>query len=571
MAHLKIIFADPQAAVIRSPKQILFCCGCRPQDIEMLSQVPLASDQLIERACVTAPEATILKLEIDKDIAHEMSVWRSINSKHEIFFSTRADGSVFVCDTMRNAIATTPPSERFECEDSVLDHLIFRRVPLQGSLLKGWHRTAPGERIRLHIDSGSVERKNFDKVTGNVTEMKPEDRLDQLDATLSEIMAPLKGDTRVASLFSGGVDSTLLYTYLTKDTPAISALPETLEPNEKIVLDQALSLLHLEPDFIPNSSADYLAKLESTIEVFGVPPELDQIAFYSDLYRREPVSFISGGVADSLFGSYPMTGWSGMLMVTLIRMGGVGLTRAGSRLAIGKIRERLVEKAEWAEEFRKGLNDLEGAAALEDTFTNFDVMNRLFGDDRIAARLEERLNGILALVELSAPKNNLFLQHMELMHWLGFIANGSALQERQHAFGHGKSLYLPFTDRRLMDFLSAVPVQDRYLSDSRQAKPWLKYLLARRLPGYPVYAQKGTTQYPMRNFFGKTGPLAKVWDKYDLPEPFRSGAEKTLRDEWSDLNWNVLGYAIWRDRVLKNGHLAITTNAQTHVYSLAAS
>ncbi len=557
-------------SVISSPRQMLFLSGGTNETLKQLSDSPISKPESIEDFCRSSPEVSIIQVLLAGTRPVEIYAWRPVNSKFEICYSVRPDGSVFVSDTMRNAIAMTPQNERSVSEDGMLDHLIFRRVPLGGSLLEGWRRVGPGEKVHIQTDSGSIKNSYFDRVTANVGSFRPDHRLELLDNVLAEIMSPLKRKEHFAALFSGGVDSTLLYTYLETGTPTISALPETLQTYEQDVLDETVALLGISPYFIPVGTSDYLEKLEAGIEEFGLPPELDQIAFYSDLYACPYQDFMSGSVADSLFGSYPMCGWSGLLMLALVQFGGIGLARFASNFAPNRQGDRLREKADWAEEFRFGLMHVDGATALEDSFTNYDLLHRLFGMDAVNNRLETRLNGILPLVEPSAPSQSLFYQHMELLHWIGYIAGGAALQERQQAFGRGKSLHVPFTDRRLMDFVSAIPVKDRYLAKDRQAKPWLKKLLARRLPGYPVTARKGTTQFPIDEFFASGGPLRNVWEKYTMPEPFLSAADADIRHSWSDLNWNVLGYAVWRDRVLQNPSLQLSPGTQFFCYDLDA-
>ncbi len=568
MPQVKFAFADPQIAVIESPQQVLFVSGGAEQDLEQLAAVSFASIDQIETICRSGPEVTIVQLLRDAGQPFELRAWRPVHSRFEVFYAIGDDGGITICDTMRNAIACTPIERRSVPREAMLDHLIFRRIPMGGSLVKGWCRIAPGEKIRIGIGERKAETANFDFVSGGIVNLPAQERLAQLDHIFDDIMRPLRNEQGLFSLFSGGVDSTLLYTYLDRTVPAVTAMPETLPPFEKETLDTAASLLGIDLQLLPHTSADFLSELESAIEDFGLPPELDQIAFYTQLYKTDAPSFVSGSVADSLFGVYPAEGWTGALMMAMIRFGGADLVRRLTPLAPVRYRAQLFEAAHQADEFRRGLFDLDGATALEDAFTNYRILNLAFGQDEIDARLRLRLDSILALVERAAPENDLYFQHLELIHWIGYIAGGVALQERQHAFAYGKTVFHPFSDRRLVDFITSVPVRDRYLAPNRHAKPWLKELILRRLPGYPAYCRKGTTQYPMPDFFAPKGPLATVWEKYELPDPLNGRARDEFHRSWSDLDWNALGFAIWRNRVLNNGALAITPHTKTYTYVL---
>ena len=568
MSQVKFFIADPEVKVVNTARQVVFVHGGQSADLAHLYDESISDPKALARLCQQGSETSVLQLILDNGRPLTLRAWRPIHSKFEIFFSHRPDGDVWVSDTVRNMIACTPPLERIVPEENKLDHLIFRRAPMNECFLKGWQRLGPGEWCEINLARQDVTVSRFDRLTSQIISIPEKERLDALDALFSEIMRPYDGQPGMASLFSGGVDSTLLYTYLTKQTPAVTAMPDSLMPHEKETLDVATNLLGISPDYLPVGSDDYLDQLEGAIEGFGLPPELDQITFYTNLFNLPYSSFMSGTPADSLLGSYPSDGWSGLFMMAMVRFGGIGLARAFAPLIPSRYKQRYCDMADWAEEFHYDLLHLDGTTALEDAFTDFGLLSRAFGKERVLERLQNRLDQLMPLVERSASQSSLYLQHMEMLHWMGYIAGGAALQERQYGLAFGKSVILPFTDRRLVDFTCAIPVEDRYLTETRQAKPWLKKLLAKRLPGYPVFARKGTTQYPMPDFFAKGGPLEHAWERYSLFSPLKETIEAEFRALWSDLNWNVLGYAIWQERVLDNKELALLPHTKTFTYAL---
>ena len=568
MAQVKFFLADPEVKVINSSRQVIFVHGGDSADLSPLYHEAVSTPQTLSQICQHGSETSIVQIVVEQGRPIILRAWHPVHSKYEIFFSVRSDGDIWISDTVRNLVACTPPSERSVPEEHMLDHLLFRRIPMNGCLLRGWRRLGPGEFCEIDLSSFDVKTSRFDQLTAQVTHMQPQERLEELDALFDDIMRPYDGRPGMASLFSGGIDSTLLYTYLSEETPAVTAMPDSLLPHEKETLDIATDLLGISPDYLPVASDDYLDQLEVAIEGFGLPPELDQITFYTNLFNLPHSSFLSGTPADSLLGSYPTDGWSGLFMMAMVKFGGIGLARALTPFVPSRHRRRYRDMADWAEEFHYDLLHLEGTTALEDAFTNFDLVFRAFGKDKVLERLQNRLDQLVPLVERSAPRGDRYLQHMELLHWMGFIAGGAALQERQYGLAFGKSVILPFTDRRLVDFACSIPVADRYLTETRQAKPWPKKLLAKRLPGYPVGARKGTTQYPMPDFFAKGGPLEHAWERYDIFSPLKETIENEIRTQWSDLNWNVLGYAIWQERVLDNTDLDLLPRTKTFTYAL---
>ena len=104
--------------------------------------------------------------------------------------------------------------------------------------------------------------------------------------------------------------------------------------------------------------------------------------------------------------------------------------------------------------------------------------------------------------------------------------------------------------------LQSIPADRRYVQGlsglgSLDAKYLLKRLLARRLPSYPTGRKKGSGALPLERYFDD-GPLADVFDRYEPPSVVPEEMLSDHVDSFGPVTWNLITYAVWRDRVLRN-------------------
>lgn len=84
-----------------------------------------------------------------------------------------------------------------------------------------------------------------------------------------------------------------------------------------------------------------------------------------------------------------------------------------------------------------------------------------------------------------------------------------------------------------------------------------KSLLAKRLPGYPVYTRKGGSDVPRTRFL-QEGPLKGLFLEEGLPRFWpeeHAGLLLHPRREASFLALNALGFVLWEKRVLEKTNL----------------
>ena len=111
----------------------------------------------------------------------------------------------------------------------------------------------------------------------------------------------------------------------------------------------------------------------------------------------------------------------------------------------------------------------------------------------------------------------------------------------------------------------SIPVGKRYLRRA-QGKYLLKHLLKRRLPSYPVNQPKGYMAVHFADYY-RSGPLSEVWQNYEVPELFQGEYRDRLLNHPSQVTWNAITLAIWKDKIARNAQLQAVDGSKTLSWS----
>ena len=128
------------------------------------------------------------------------------------------------------------------------------------------------------------------------------------------------------------------------------------------------------------------------------------------------------------------------------------------------------------------------------------------------------------------------------------------------AQGRGKMLHAPFAGKAVSKAPLSVPALLRYIKGLR-SKHVLKSLLGRRLPGYPIDTLKGGGGLPLERFV-LSGPLHRFLQRYSVPDFLANYDVDRLFQEPNWFTWNVITYAIWYKRVVRNPAVSPTPGVQ---------
>jgi len=141
---------------------------------------------------------------------------------------------------------------------------------------------------------------------------------------------------------------------------------------------------------------------------------------------------------------------------------------------------------------------------------------------------------------------------MHVGQWVDFFCEDTDTIWRQAGFARGREMYTPFAGKAVAELALGLPSPERYVHDG-EPKYVPKNLLGEWYPEYDRSKPKGNGNFPADRFLS-SGPLESIFDRYDVPE-FAPDIRGEIVDHSPGLAWNLAGYAVWRDRVLRSDDL----------------
>jgi asparagine synthetase B (glutamine-hydrolysing) len=498
--------------------------------------------------CVT------IRVFIEDGVPVRVEAARDVTTFDELYFRTLPGGGLVLGDHFAAVLATVPVAERSVPARAIADHLLFRTTPGTGTYVAGIERLGHGDRLDWRPGGGGplVRRDRTLSRSRGIDGQGA--RIDAVDEALGSAMGAVGRDDRHhVNMLSGGVDSTLLHSYLAPGTPSVSTATDSPEFGFEVEYARRASrLLGTHHQVVEVREADYLGRLEDTIETLGLPPQHLQTVLLDAAFQAPYDAFVTGQLADALFGlESSLLGWRAWAFRHALRTPVAPLAArasAGMRARIDRMQAARRELALPVEQ--PGSHAM--AYAL---YSDLEATRRTVGAEMIRDRLLDRLRYVRGRVDLPEADRGGLAGHLELGHWLDFYGDDTVSLWRQLAHGRGRSLHAPFTARAVAQCALDVPSPARYVRRGRM-KHLLKSLLARRVPGYPVHQAKGGSGLPFHRY-ARSGPLRDALRDYSVPE-FTDRAElDRLFDQPTWMTWNVITFAIWNERVLRRAEVRL--------------
>jgi asparagine synthetase B (glutamine-hydrolysing) len=506
-------------------------------------------DKTAEKICVDIGDAIVLKVDLEDGRAVQFTIWKGLTSGYEFFYTKRPSGDVIIADHFRNLLVQLPLADRTISEGAIADHFLFRTVPGTESHCQDVSRVALGECLEFNLNKGSICRHQFDRVDVESEKASSEDYVDWADTALKAVIEPLKSETEVASLFSGGVDSTLIHTYLGNSNPAVYVQSSsTAEGFEAQYATQAINLLGVRLECKKFDTSSFLDDLAGSIRRSALPPMFFNSTTYQAAWKTPYRKMVTGLHADILYGHGSVSTRLASPFASVI---GNLILRAASPILNMSPRLNAIQPA--AQKLRQHPLDPFGFAGQDSIRSDLGTVMRALGPDLVKARLERRLEYTLERTPQPSASLGRFYQHLELAHSVGSFCEDALMRMRHAASVYGTAVAGPFFSKSLLSAAARVPPQDRYLK-GLQGKYLLKQLLINRLPAYPVNQRKGQSTLPFEEFYA-TGPLSHVWERYEMPEWFREIGPDGKERLSQGVAQSAVAWAVWRNEVLRSPDL----------------
>ncbi len=477
---------------------------------------------LAKRLCSVYPEITGTLTPREATCAS--LAFRSLSSGFELFCLRDAEDRPVLTDFYRDAVSLLPRGERRLGLSGIADYLL--------SLCPIDHQTYVPAITR--VPNGALWEWPFGEaaptrlVVESLADLLGEEPHPSVEEALDRAMEPLRGNPGLALLFSGGVDSSLLASYLGPLTEALVALAPPAELwSEREIARQGAQLLGLSRTReIPFSDERFIENMTETVRHAGIPVPFPnyQGLFQESMFRTEHAAYCTGDMADSLFGYRDVESGHDEPDVW------------------EEMKDRLFPEGGLLRELGTMGLFSGGRAALE-----------LVGPDVVSGRLRDRH---AYLLDRTGNLNRLPPSFDLKAEWghIAFVLGQPYWRHhyRQQAIALGKSLLCPYAQRDILRAAWALPIGDRSPAGA-PLKLVLRNILKARVPGFPVNIPKGGNGVP-RTRYCTTGPLAEFFEERPIPSALSPEVLPILKNpvwETSGAILNLATLSVWEASCLK--------------------
>lgn len=565
MVHLRLSFAEPDLRRVDGTHGTWFISALRTAQLGRLvadaRSIEAISDEL---AAVTEDAVVVHVSPTDRDGTVE--AFRSVTSSRSLYYLTGSDGNLVITDHYRNALAQLDVAARTTSRRALADHLLFRSPIAPSTYVDRVRQLGRGVLLRWDGERADWSRTLVDRLSTEA-DCSPRAATDRIDDALSELVdATTTGETR--TMFSGGVDSTLLHSYREADAPATHLAVDSPEFDRGTgALEEASSALDVDPERVSIRESAFAEHLERAVDALGQPPRYNQTVFTDAGFRSlERGRYLNGHGADALFGLQGLKGariadWLGR---------SVPLLDSVASVAPGRLDEPMAALARRREQLRVPVSTPDSLAQDLASAIHPEAVGSILDSSVVSDRVSRRTEYAHRRAELTADSR--FARHVESGHLVDFLADDGVSQWRQLGATHGQRLVAPFRTSRLARCALSVPPDRRYVEGldalpDLQPKHLLKSLLAERLPSYPTGRPKGNGSLPIRRYV-ESGPLSEVFDRYRPPRFLPPSARARHVESSGPLTWPLLTFAVWRDRVRDEPDLEPVHHTETHFVRL---
>lgn len=447
---------------------------------------------------------------------------------------------------------------RIELNDDVIPmHFLFRSIPGNLTYYQHIKRMLPGQKFRWGNGQFYEQSLQCLKDTDTPYTLKGNDpsSLGTLFHALNDVVGDYYNQAetsgqKVATLLSGGVDSTLLQYFSNIHQPNITprsysyAIDSTNFQREIMYAQAASDLFHTDHTFVSFTPMDFAGLLTRTVDILAQPPILEtepsmlSIAEYVGKSATSNHYFISGQGADTVFGLTYSLKLKGIEMLRQVPASAMMLKGLGKILSPGKHLSTMLIKGS-----NILLSEGDGDSFLSPSnsiavYGDIEIVRRCFGDETLIKALQYRRD---------FASNYLKTNHyLEKVHVIDLMTDTYELgaQRQQIFLAHGAEQLHPFFDDDILRVAFSFAPDYRYIKGFRP-KYLLKDLLTQKTDAVISKRPKGFSIFESDLIsWMKSGPLRELIENIERPG-FLSKLEfdRQLKNPdyslWILLNWDI--------------------------------
>ena len=496
--------------------------------------------KMIDQLSKLIGEFSFIRINRKDEKPTNIFAFRSITSNFELFYAN-IDAGLILSNNFRNILSSTHLNQRIQSDEAIVDLFLFQRNYGDRTYIKSINRLGFGESIEYIVSDGVVKKEQIQRIEISNEYFSVKECTNKIEEQLGVSINQLEAENQINTL-SGGVDSSLVQTYLSPKNKSISVAYDTPEfRNEIDYATNASALLQTNHEFIKIKETDYLPKFIDSVFALGQPsPDISNIVIAEELSKSRHQHFLTSMLADGIFG-------------------------------LPTIKELYELNEEKESNVKKGLdlpyNHRDGFASQRFCIArknDINLIKNIFGEKLVNERIEERLDFTNKKIVFTAKPQSAFSAHSQYGSILDFFTNNILSIFRQIGSNYGKSFSSPFLDESIINASFQIKPEERYFSKQHGTKPVLKAILQRRLNKYEVNNSKLGDALP-RTRFCENGPFIGFFESNPIPDFINDEYRKQLLAPNWDNSWIVLYsifYSIWENNVLKNKNLSLIKDTE---------
>ncbi len=499
--------------------------------------------EIIEALAPQMEEGTVVFLPSPEFPDPRVLAFKSVICSRELFWATAQDGAFVLSDRLADLLPELPLSARKLSDRRAVHFLMGCNLRGDYTLIEAVRRVGHGELVLFAPGGGKEpERRRVQRFSWDSSVEDEGESLDLLERSLEKVSRLVARQRDSALMFSGGVDSTLLWTFL--GIPALTGFVDT-DPSERENARAEAERHGIELQFMPLKESDFLEEFAGAIRDAGQPfiSSNYQMLYYRLAFRQGVAHLVSGELADSLWGI------------------------SHTARLFQEEQAKGYEKAMASSPLSPEGYGIRIHLLLPD---DLPLLERVYGEQAILDLLGQNLSYALDCLDPAVPLDRDFRKGHADLGSLAFILNGSWRSNyRQAGYIHGVGISLPFETLSMVRAALSIELPGRILSKEGQVKPLIRRLLHRRLPGSLLAPKSGSglprTRYcqegPLKDFF-RTNPIPAFWPQEQ--------ADLLVNPAWesSSLVLKCISLSLWEKEVLGKAGIRIgkaSENAHSHI------
>lgn len=495
-------FSNPEIFVVKTPAGTWFisAIGARLLEKSVMEDgkrgVPPM--ETIRKLAPEMEEGTIVFIPSPEFADPRVLAFKSVICSRDIYWASPLEGRFVLSDRFADLLPELPPGSRSLSDRRAVHFLLGSNTRGDWTLLEEVNRARHGELLLFTPGEKVPERKRLQRFSWDSVIEDENEALDILEKALDKVSGILAPIENKAVMFSGGVDSTLLWSCLR--IPALTGFVDT-DPAERDLARAAASRYGIEHRVMELKESEFMEEFRKALKDVGMPFLISnfQTFYYMKAFQSGLSHLVSGELADSVWGISHTT--------RLFEENGAGEYA-------GAIAESPLSPAGYGIRVNLQLPD------------DLGMLSRVFGEKAVLGFLGQNLDLVLECLDPAVPLDRDFRKGHADLGSLAFILNGSwRANYRQAGYVHGVGFSFPFETLGMLQAALSIALPGRILSKGGQVKPLIHRLLARKLPG-AVSPRKSGSGLP-RTRYCQEGPFRGFFREHPVPGFWP--------DEWADL------------------------------------